>query len=580
MADDDDKTVFGQPLPPRPGAGQSGGAGSGGGQDATPPRQPPRQPPAQSPPVQPRPVPSQPPQDRTVFGQPLPPAGGGPGRVAPMGQPPSWPPPGADDTWLGGALNPAPRPPLQSPPQGAGPGNWAQRSPQPPPQHPRPLYQPGTGARAAGAEIFPEIPQAQQPRNAYVQPRIALTDALKGTGLGAGGSTNPLIAAAANLLILLGRLRTGLVEMQAGPLIDHVTREIDLFERNALAAGVAAMDAQDAKYSLSATADDIVQNLPGADRGVWLEYSMVARFFGERASGVGFFQKMDDAMKAPGQRFHLLELMLTCLSLGFEGQYRTMPNGAVELSRIRIAIYETLRRIQPRPDDDISVRWSAMPMGRRQRRGGVPIWVVSSVAALMVVALFATLSTLLTQKSANVRDGILMLHAGQPPISIERTDPIVQAYVAPESTQLERMRTALADQIAAGRIEVERNNEWVFVRVGDYLRFGSGSAELTSEFADLSTAIGQTLDAESGPVRVVGHTDSVPPSGRGRYKTNEDLSVARAQTVGDILKQSLNDQTRIAVEGKGAVDSIADNTTTEGRARNRRVEIMIPRDDR
>ena len=170
--------------------------------------------------------------DKTVFGQPLPPASGGPGRVAPTSQPTPrpWNNPGADDTWLGGGLNPQPKP--QAPP----PGTWAPQMP----QQARPLYQPGTGARAAGAEIFPEIPREQQPQNMGVRPRIALSDALKGTGLGAGGSTNPLIAAAANMLILLGRLRTGLVEMQAGPLIDHVTREIDLFERNALAAGVSS----------------------------------------------------------------------------------------------------------------------------------------------------------------------------------------------------------------------------------------------------------------------------------------------------------------------------------------------------
>ena len=47
-----------------------------------------------------------------------------------------------------------------------------------------------------------------------------------------------MVRAASGLLILLGRLRTGLVDMQPAPLIDHVTREIDVFERNALNAGV------------------------------------------------------------------------------------------------------------------------------------------------------------------------------------------------------------------------------------------------------------------------------------------------------------------------------------------------------
>src|SRR5690606_8235043 len=190
--------------------------------------------------------------------------------------------------------------------------------------------------------FFPDVPRPQHQQAPMVGPKIPLAAALQVKGLGRGSASNPLIAAAASLLILLGRLRTGLVEMQAAPLMDHVTREIDAFERNALMAGVNPHEALVAKYALSGTADDIVQNLPGADRGNWLQYSMVARFFHKRDSGVGFFQEVEKAMQAPGQHYNLLELMLTCLNLGFEGQYRTLPNGAVELARIRAAIYETL----------------------------------------------------------------------------------------------------------------------------------------------------------------------------------------------------------------------------------------------
>ncbi|MFK7836786.1 MAG: type IVB secretion system protein IcmH/DotU [Sulfitobacter sp.] len=542
MSDDDDKTVFGQPLPmPTP--------GKGAGRGASPPA-----------------------EDKTVIGQPLPPAGASPqggGRSAPRQQPLNAP--GADDTWLGGAFNPQPpgpaphRPAATPPPYGAPAGQ-------------QPLYQPGTGQRPAGSEIFPEIPRQQETPQYAARPRIAFQDALRSADPDAGGSSNPLIRAASGLLILLGRLRTGLVEMQPAPLIDHVTREIDTFERNALTAGVPAMDATDAKYALCATADDIVQNLPGADRGTWMEYSMVARFFGERSSGVGFFQKMDEAMRAPGQRFHLLELMLTCLSLGFEGQYRAMPNGGVELGRIRAAIYETLRRVQPRPDDDVSIRWLPVLLGGKRRRGGTPLWVVAAIAALMVVSLFGTLSTLLTREGAQVRNGILAVHAGLPPVTIERTEPIVRGYEAPQSTQLERIRASLAPQIDAGAVEVGHSNEWVFVRVGDVLEFGSGSATLTNDFDALAAAIGRTFDDETGPVRVVGHTDSIPPSGRGQFKTNEQLSIARAQTVSEVLSGVLLDASRLTVEGKGAVDPIADNGTRDGRARNRRVEIMIPRE--
>ena len=561
--DDDERTVFGQKLPTPGGAPE---------RPAAPP-EPPR--PVAPPPQQPQ----SPEAERTVFGTPLPPQQPpgqpypqqpgyappnpqGPGRAAPV----QHPNPHHEDTWLGGALNP-----FGQPQQPAAPA---------PPQQPyygqQPIYQPHHAPQGAG--MFPDVPREAEQAARPITPRISLQDALRGTGLGAGGSSNILVAAAANLLILLGRLRTGLVEMQAAPLMDHVTREIDLYERNILAAGVTPAEASDAKYAVAATADDIVQNLPGADRSTWLQYSMVARFFGERESGVGFFRKMDQAMQAPGQRFNLLELMLTCLSLGFEGQYRTARNGPVELARIRTAIYETLRRVRPRPDDDISVAWTPVPLGQKRRYGGLPIWVIAAVAAGLIVALLATLSTLIQRQGAAVQAEILALHDGMPDITIERTAPVVEPYTAPVSTQLERIRARLADQIAAGQVVVDQTNQFIFVRVGDALRFRSGSADLAEDFAPLAAEIGRALEPEAGPIRVVGHTDSVPLSGRGRFKTNEDLSLARAETVAGVLAGFLTDASRLNTEGLGPQSPVADNGTPEGRAANRRVEVMIQRE--
>ncbi|MCG7623531.1 type VI secretion system protein TssL, long form [Epibacterium sp. MM17-32] len=144
---------------------------------------------------------------------------------------------------------------------------------------------------------------------------------------------------------------------------------------------------------------------------------------------------------------------------------------------------------------------------------------------------------------------------------------------------MERLTGALQDELETGQIELDRTNDWVLIRVSEALRFRSGSEELTSDISALVGAAARALDEERGPVRVVGHTDSVPMSGRGRFKTNEQLSEARAQTVADLLAQDLANPDRISVEGKGAVDPIADNSTREGRARNRRVEILIPREN-
>ena len=505
--------------------------------------------------------------DKTVFGGKLPGQPAQPPRTAPSGDrtviggalPPQRPasPPPADvgNTWLGGAL----------PQQPAGGG----------------FGRPAPGPAPAAQGFFPETPRPQAPAapQGRQTPRIALSEALRATGLGKGGPSNPLLAAAANLLILFGRLRTGMVEMQAQPLMDHVVREIEVYERNAVQEGADPLEAQIGTYVLCGTADDIVQNLPGTDKGTWLQYSMVARFFQRRDSGIGFFQEAEKAMQAPAQRYDLLELMLVCLSLGFEGQYRTLPNGAVELARIRAAIYETLRRVKARPDEDISVNWTAVPMNAGRRGGGVPMWIVASVAAVLVVGGYAAMSTYVNREGGAVATSLFRMHPNVANISLVRSAP-VQAFVAPpaDTTQLDRITASLADQIADGSVEVGERGDFIFIRVGNTLLFNSGSATVRPEFAELAGHVADTLNAEAGPIRVQGFTDDIQPSGRGQFKTNLDLSVARATGVKDVLAALLTEPERLTVEGRGEADPIADNATPEGRALNRRVEILMAKE--
>jgi len=478
--------------------------------------------------------------DKTVIGGALPPAQ--PGGFARPAQP-------SGNTWLGGAVPQAPQTPIGEP-----------------------------ATRQDG--FFPQIQQPDQNQPApMVGPKISLDEALRAKGLGKGGPSNPLLAAAANLLILFGRLRTGMVDMQAVPLMEHVTREIDQFEHNAIQAGADPHEAQVGKYALCGTADDIVQNLPGTDRSVWVQYSMVARFFNKRDSGVGFFQEAEKAMQAPGQRFALLELMLVCMSLGFEGQYRTLPNGSVELARIRAAIYETLRRVKPRPDEDISVNWTAVPLAGKRRFGGLPLWIYGSIAAVLLVGVFAGLSTWIARDGSSVVTTLNEMHPNATRIALVRPEVTIKPFVAEvDSTQLDRIAAGLAAQIADGSVEVGEKGNSIFVRVGNALLFNSGSANVKPEFEDLAGEIAAVLEREAGPIRVEGYTDNIPMGGTGRYKSNQELSEARAQGVADKLLEYLSNAERIEIIGRGPADPIGDNGTGAGRAENRRVEILLAKE--
>lgn len=568
--DDQDKTVFGGALPRGDATsdspfGRSGQAPSHPTTDI-----------GQAPPY--------PPQggERTVIGRQAP---SSVGAGAPFGRPSQ----GREDTWIGaGAPQSFPNPHSHQP--GAGgfaqpSGGYGHAGHPPSPQYPPQGY-PASGAAVGGgggigrpvasdAGFFPDYQRDRQQQMPRHLAKIPLHDALRVSEIGAGSSSNPLLAAAASLLILLGRLRTGMVELQVAPLMEHVTREIDRFERVALSAGLDPHEVLVAKYALSGTADDIVQNLPGSDRGSWQQYSMVARFFGKRDSGVGFFQEAEKAMQAPAQRYNLLELMLVCMSLGFEGQFRTSPNGPVELTRIRNAIYETLRRVNPRPDEDISVMWAAVLQDKGRRFAAISASLVLGLAALSVVALFALLTTLINRDGASASESLITLHRGSPVLSIQREPG--QAYVA-KIPQLERIRTALSDEITAGTVGVEAKGDYIALRVGNLQLFDLGKTAVKEGFAPLAVRITDVLNAEGGPVLIQGFTDNLPLSGRGQYKDNYQLSQARAQAVETVLAKTINDPSRLRVEGKGEEDPVGDNTTEEGRAQNRRVEIMLARE--
>lgn len=101
--------------------------------------------------------------------------------------------------------------------------------------------------------------------------------------------------------------------------------------------------------------------------------------------------------------------------------------------------------------------------------------------------------------------------------------------------------------------------------------FRVGRADIEPAFRPVLDRFAQTLSANPGTtVRIIGHTDST-----GGNAINEPLSVDRAASVRAYLADRGVAMQRIAIDGRGAREPVADNTSDAGRARNRRVEILI-----
>jgi type VI secretion system protein ImpK len=451
-------------------------------------------------------------------------------------------------------------------------------------EHPPPGWSSGTvfhqGAPFAD-EGGPKPDQADTPIRQAAEParKVSQHALLNAADSIEYSAANPMIAAAAPLLMLFGNLRLMPVETQTGSLADHIAHGIREFERKIADAKVSEEDARIAKFVLCETTDDIIGNLPGLDREAWKGHSMLSQFFQAGPSGVGFFKALNNILADPERHCNLLELMHACLSLGFEGQYRRVASDDSNLERVRRDVYETLRYFRARPDEELSPRWQGLSEAMGQASARVPLWIIAAIASAVLTATFFSLRVFITNEGDALADKLLALNPPTP-VVIERGSfvPLVEE-VKVTTNQIDRVRAALAKDIESGGLTVGTKGDFIVVEINNVLLFQSGKADVKPEFEPVASRIAAALDPEPGPIKIVGHTDDVKPRKSSAFKSNHDLSVARAKAVEKAVAPKFSDPSRIMVEGKGEDEPIADNTTPDGRAKNRRVDVMIPREE-
>ena len=136
----------------------------------------------------------------------------------------------------------------------------------------------------------------------------------------------------------------------------------------------------------------------------------------------------------------------------------------------------------------------------------------------------------------------------------------------------------IGDQLGDG-VSVTCNGKWVQIKVGDAVLFQSGKAAVLPQFSPIAERIARAIDGETGPIKVIGHTDNQPLSPLNPFRDNQRLSEERARAVAALLKPLLKDASRVTEAGRGPSEPIADNANEAGRRLNRRVEVLISRID-
>ena len=143
-------------------------------------------------------------------------------------------------------------------------------------------------------------------------------------------------------------------------------------------------------------------------------------------------------------------------------------------------------------------------------------------------------------------------------------------------SKYDRLRADLSGEIAAGLAEVEKDGDKIIVRLASQGSFTSGSSDLRQAFTPTLTRLGNSLAQYPGSVMVEGHTDNVPVAFSERFKSNWDLSAARAASIADFLLTSTNlEGGNVQIAGFADTRPLDTNDTPSGRARNRRIEVIV-----
>jgi chemotaxis protein MotB len=136
---------------------------------------------------------------------------------------------------------------------------------------------------------------------------------------------------------------------------------------------------------------------------------------------------------------------------------------------------------------------------------------------------------------------------------------------------------ALQPEISKGTVSVNQSGDALTINLASSLLFDSGQDQLKADGTDALKRVGGVLkDFPDKQVHVAGYTDNVPIAGalQKKFPSNKELSTARAYSAARALRDG-GVSTNLSAAGHGDSNPIATNNTADGRAKNRRVEVIV-----
>ena len=159
---------------------------------------------------------------------------------------------------------------------------------------------------------------------------------------------------------------------------------------------------------------------------------------------------------------------------------------------------------------------------------------------------------------------------------VDELEGIIAAKDAKMSALKDAISAALVNFEGNG-LTVEQRDGKVYVSMENKLLFESGSWAVNSRGREAVMQLGRVLADNKGiDVLIEGHTDNVPYGGSGNIKDNWDLSTKRATAIVNILTQNARiPKENLTAAGRGEYAPVASNSNSNGRSKNRRIEVIL-----
>ncbi|CAN0627452.1 type VI secretion system protein ImpK [Burkholderia multivorans] len=292
----------------------------------------------------------------------------------------------------------------------------------------------------------------------------------------------------------------------------------------------------------------------------WATGGLATAFHGDLDGGDKVYLLIGRLLEDPREHVDLLEVIYRILSLGFEGRYRDGADGRRKHDAIRQRLYNEITSQRGPVPLALSPNWQSDVKGKRPSFYDFPVWITVTVLSVILLGMFGWYKYQLSSRAAEIRKQLAEIARMVPP---------------PAPPQL-HLKQLLKDEIAAGTVSVDEDARRSTVTFRGDAMFQPGGASVQAAMNPLISKIAGEIAKVPGKVTVLGYTDNVPIRSR-QFASNQALSEERATQVMQMLQAAGVPANRLEAAGKGDANPVGDNRTAQGRAQNRRVEIVVAR---